>query len=402
MFGDSSDDDYSEPVGRAPNQTKITLGRTADKTQIAKKKKKEANIVFRVLNYFNFIELFLSFIRPGGVKSTIFNLLNATAGPAVIAMPEAFRASGLLYGTLQLAIACSVNYVSSSCLLYTCFEWNSFSFSQLSKHCASKVHTKFVDLTFFVCCIFTTFSFTVLVQGNLTSCFSFIRAKFWEDMPSIMDDSSSVMWVFVFAVISCYEVSLLPLIIKRQLKSLTIYSFLGFLTLGYILVVTVLGTFNPEKGQYYRDFENLELVKWTGVTFTMPIFIFSFMTQLNLLQCFAELDRPSLRRMHKVLAKQHFICFSIYLIIGVFGYLSFPKEDPTSSFYLQRYDPIAHTDVLVVITFQKAMTLLVLVTFVGQPFNFLPARENFQYLILGTEHHETKTWLHLLITFGSL
>ena len=52
--------------------------------------------------------------------------------------------------------------------------------------------------------------------------------------------------------------------------------------------------------------------------------------------------------MHKVLAKQHFICFSIYLFIGVFGYLSFPVEDPNANSYIQRYDAIQHLPVLIV------------------------------------------------------
>ena len=52
--------------------------------------------------------------------------------------------------------------------------------------------------------------------------------------------------------------------------------------------------------------------------------------------------------MHKVLAKQHFICFSIYLFIGVFGYLSFPSDDPNANSYVERYKPIDHTEILVV------------------------------------------------------
>ena len=114
------------------------------------------------------------------------------------------------------------------------------------------------------------------------------------------------------------------------------------------MVVTVIATFNESKGEYFKDYDSLSIVKWSGVTFTFPIFVFSFLTQINLLQCFEELEKPSLRRMHKVLAKQHFICFTIFLITGVFGYLSFPKEDKITSFYLQRYDPVAHTDILIV------------------------------------------------------
>ena len=88
--------------------------------------------------------------------------------------------------------------------------------------------------------------------------------------------------------------------------------------------------------------------KIKGTMDTLPTFIFSFTTQINLLQCFEELEIPTLRRMHKVLAKQHFICFSIYLFIGVFGYLSFPLDDKSFDDYLQRYDPKTQYAVLVV------------------------------------------------------
>ena len=142
---------------------------------------------------------------------------------------------------------------------------------------------------------------------------------------------------------------MLPLVIKRQLKSLTIYSFLGFSTLFYIMVVTIMSTFNPTRSNYYNDFRRVILVDWKGCMFSFPVFIFSFTTQINLLQCFEELEKPTLRRMHKVLAKQHFLCFSLYLFIGVFGYLSFPIDDGIMSSYIQRYNPIAHMEILVVV-----------------------------------------------------
>lgn len=114
------------------------------------------------------------------------------------------------------------------------------------------------------------------------------------------------------------------------------------------MVITVVDTFNGDKSDYYKYFDRLSVFNLKGCMFTFPIFIFSFTTQINLLQCFQELERPSLRRMHKVLAKQHFLCFTIFLFIGVFGYLSFPIEDPDSSFYIQRFDPIKHNEVLIV------------------------------------------------------
>lgn len=141
----------------------------------------------------------------------------------------------------------------------------------------------------------------------------------------------------------------MPLVIKRELKSLTIYSFIGFLTVIYIMVVTVYYTFDPSASNYFSDYESIKAFKPLGCLTTFPVFIFSFTTQINLLQCFQELELPTLRRMHKVLAKQHFLCFMIYLFIGLFGYLSFPLDDPSVSTYIMRYDALTHMPILLVV-----------------------------------------------------
>ena len=285
----------------------------------------------------------MGFTRPGGVRATIFNLLNATAGAAVIAMPEAVRASGLGFSFFQLIMACLVNYISSSTLLYTSFEWGLFSYSELSANCHGKLYCKFVDLFYFVNVFGTTLSYSVLVQGNLVTSFGFIRSKYWEAMPEVLDNPKSIFWVLCFATI------LIPLVIKRQLKSLTIYSFLGFLTIIYLMIVTISSTFDKRMSNYFFEYEKLKLANWAGCLYTFPVFIFSFTTQINLLQCFQELEKPTLRRMHKVLAKQHFICFTIYMFIGIFGYLSFPTDDGgASASFIQRYNPIENFAILIV------------------------------------------------------
>jgi amino acid permease len=170
--------------------------------------RKQQPMLVRMLAYvvrpthlqFNVVQLIMGFTRPGGVRATVFNLLNATAGAAVIAMPEAVRASGLAFSFIQLVMACLVNYVSSSTLLYTSFEWGLFSYSELSANCHGKLYSKFVDLFYFVNVFGTTLSYSVLVQGNLVTSFGFIRSKYWQEMPPILDDPNSIFWVIFFAV----------------------------------------------------------------------------------------------------------------------------------------------------------------------------------------------------------
>lgn len=52
------------------------------------------------------------FVTPGGVKSTIVNLLISTLGPGIIALPSAYRMSGLLGGLLWFVISTVVSWLS--------------------------------------------------------------------------------------------------------------------------------------------------------------------------------------------------------------------------------------------------------------------------------------------------
>lgn len=175
---------------------------------------------------------------------------------------------------------------------------------------------------------------------------------------------------------------------------------MGFLTVVYIMIVTIRYTFDPTVSNYFAEFDQIKAFEPWGCLTTFPVFIFSFTTQINLLQCFEELDIPTIRRMHKVLAKQHFICFSIYLFIGIFGYLSFPIDDPTANSYIQRYDAINNIPVLV------AVILLILVIYVAQPFNSLPCRESLEYFLCGSNrepsnalaHYSLAIFMHIVVT----
>ena len=115
------------------------------------------------------------------------------------------------------------------------------------------------------------------------------------------------------------------------------------------MIITITSTFDKRMSNYYFEYQKLKVADFTGCLYTFPVFIFSFTTQINLLQCFQELEKPTLRRMHKVLAKQHFVCFTIYMFIGIFGYLSFPTDDGgASASFIQRYNPIENFPILVV------------------------------------------------------
>lgn len=57
------------------------------------------------------------FFSPGGVKSTTANLLIATLGPGMLALPTAFRSSGVVWSFVEFLLAAIVSWLSMYCLV---------------------------------------------------------------------------------------------------------------------------------------------------------------------------------------------------------------------------------------------------------------------------------------------
>ena len=57
------------------------------------------------------------FFSVGGVKSTTANLLIATLGPGMLALPTAFRSSGIVLSTVDFVLAAIVSWLSMYCLV---------------------------------------------------------------------------------------------------------------------------------------------------------------------------------------------------------------------------------------------------------------------------------------------
>ena len=60
-----------------------------------------------------------------------------------------------------------------------------------------------------------------------------------------------------------------------------------------------------------------------GVLSTFPVAVFAYLCHPNVLDVFYELQRPSLKRMSKVLTRVMCIVTVLYIFVGVFGYLTF-------------------------------------------------------------------------------
>lgn len=62
-----------------------------------------------------------------------------------------------------------------------------------------------------------------------------------------------------------------------------------------------------------------------GIFSSVPLIIFAFMYQLNMPSIYTELRNKSYARMNKVTIRGTNVAMVIYILTGIFGYLTFVK-----------------------------------------------------------------------------
>lgn len=121
-----------------------------------------------------------------------------------------------------------------------------------------------------------------------------------------------------------------PLALPRKVNALRFSSALGVMCALYLaLVVTII--FWTDRSLVVDPFENfkeIELFKFTpyGLFSTLPLIIFACMYQFNVPIIYKELRQRSAVRMSNVICRGMLVAVLAYILIGVFGYLTFVKN----------------------------------------------------------------------------
>jgi len=271
--------------------------------------------------------------KAGAVKSTTFILLSATLGVGMLSVPKAFYESGIILSGALVYVAATISYLSMICLIRVSSVTKLTTYSELATWSYGLNFKRFTDFVFFVNNFGTAVTYTIVAKENFASAFESLKDLFWADMPHFLWDQGNVFWIIV-----CQGL-LIPLIIKEKLTELRLFSILSFSIILYISLMIVVNCFTDT---YTRNIDqkldDLIYARFTGIPASLPIFIFGFTCQQNVLSCYRELYDPTLRRMTKVITRQIFFSSSIYIMVGVFGYLTFGNNFPDDeSNILTRY-----------------------------------------------------------------
>ena len=255
---------------------------------------------------------------PGSIKATTFTLLSATLGVGMLSMPRAYFRSGVLLCAILMYVAAVVSYQSIICLVRVSYKTKLTTYSDMALWSYGIKFKVLTDLIYFVNTFGSAVTYSIVIKENLASGCEMIGSLFFSGMPEMFKEQKSVFWIVISQGI------LIPLVMKEKLTELRLFSLISFCIIIYIAIVIITNCFRDEYTSTIDPrLSEVKYVDFSGFTVSLPIFIFGFTCQQNVLSCYREMITPTMRRMKKVITRQIFISSSLYLMVGIFGYLTF-------------------------------------------------------------------------------
>lgn len=278
--------------------------------------------------------------------SSTINLVKTIVGAGMLAIPFVFRNGGVLVGVLLTVLAALASALGlvllAQCSKVLVYPRRSSFFSLCML--AFPMCSPLSDLAMFVQCFGVGLSYLILV-GDL---FPPLFANFGD-----RND-----WILYSTVI------IVPLCMLKKLDNLKYSSIVGLFAMTYLVMLVIASYFNTTQGNR-GDVNWISIYDLRGTMSSFSIIIFAFTGAMNLFSIVNELKNNSMATITQVINHSISLSSIVFLLIGVFGYLTFGSN--TSGNIMLNYD----SDFLPVKIGNFSLGTMVILTF---PLLFHPLR----------------------------
>ncbi|KAI3367716.1 hypothetical protein L3Q82_026550 [Scortum barcoo] len=334
--------------------------------------------------------------------SSVFNLMNVITGSGTLGLAYAMANTGIIGFSILLVIVSTLAAYSIHLLLKLCDQTGINSYEDLGRRALKKPGKVLVGIT-------------IIIQNiGAMSCYMFILKS---ELPAAINsflkpDSTGHDWyedgrllLILVAVCVVLPLSLFPKIgFLGYTSSLACFLMLYF---GVVVVVkkwsipcplphnvtTHSGTLQVSNSSDSECTPKLFVIS-SKSGFAIPTMAFSFLCHTAILPIYCELDRPTKSRMQNIANISIGISFLFYLILALFGYLTFYAY--VESELLLGYDEFIPRDIMVM-----TVRLAILFAFLlAVPIILFPARKAAVLLLRGERPF---SWLiHVIVTLTIL
>ncbi|ESL12019.1 amino acid permease [Trypanosoma rangeli SC58] len=299
----------------------------------------------------------------GGILSSAFNLASSTLGAGIVALPAAFQMSGIAMSVLYLlAVAAMVVY--SFVLLTIVGERTGLrSYEKVTRQLLGRGADYVLAVLMWLLCFGGDVSYVIsmlgIIQGFVNNSVS--APAFLKTLPGNRL-LTSIVWLFL----------MFPLCLPKEINSLRIVSTIAVLFIVLFAICIVIHA--AQNGLKYGVREDIVYFRTGNQAITgLSIYLFAYVNQVNCYEVYEELYKPSVGRMTKSAIVGTLLCFVLYLVAGVFGYLDFGSKVTDS--VLALYDPVADKMMGV------AYAGIILKLCVGYALHMIPCRDALYHIL---------------------
>ena len=269
---------------------------------------------------------------------TYIGLISSTFGVSSLGLSATISQSGLVTFLGLLLCSLLINYFSYLAIIHLTRKHRLSSFSELSELILGRF--KFItDLLFIITNIgilVANLIFSSILFCKLSESLGFTRP--------LLIHPKGLFWVFLLGGL------MFPLVVKKKLKDIACFTVLTLVTAFYVVVFLAYRLFISQRAiDFHRE---VKLVSTNRLCQTYSYIFFCFLCQQNLIGIFNELGVSNGREMKRLVSYHFATLLSLYLIIGIIGYLIFCT------------DPALGSNTLLTMFTDNTMTLMIANTLV--------------------------------------
>ena len=283
---------------------------------------------------------------PCQSAGAISNLCSATLGAGALSLPYAFSLTGLIPGVILLLLSGYLTILSIDIIIISCVKTNLFKYEDVAVRLAGRTAGRALEASLLVFCFGTAVAYIVAVGDILDQFVRSLNDSLGSDKESTLmtiysrDRVMVLFWLLV----------MFPLSLQRHVEGLKRFSSVGVLSIIFLVLAAVihsiqhgdiLGTTIRDSDQN-KNTNDIVTLLWPNsfwdVVQAFPIMIFAFSCQVNVCAIFEELKSPGdivsnhdsilikERMMKRIIRSGISLCITLYLAIGIFGYLDFAHQ----------------------------------------------------------------------------
>lgn len=169
------------------------------------------------------------------------------------------------------------------------------------------------------------------ILSSSTSYFMFAYIFSWalvQDFGWVADDNETLYkYVFILLLFVVQFMGCLP----KSISALRYFTLISAIIISYVGIVIIADYFQYHDAYVKHFGPDLEVKTFDGgwgLATSYGLSLFSAVNQFAVCNIVSELKRPSSRRLTKTIGLSYIFPIIIYMIVGVFGYISYGNEIP--------------------------------------------------------------------------